>query len=397
MSLALSLMLLTAFSPQEALEGLADRVIGSRGEDPDAEAALRESGPSGLEILIARRQKADLAREELASIDQAIDRVAQQRYGSVSRLYWFTDLELAKAEAQRTQRPILSLRMLGHLNEELSCANSRFFRTVLYADPQVAALMRDRFVMHWSSERDVPVITIDFGDGRIMRRTVTGNSVHYILDEQGRVLDAIPGLYSPGKFIAELRFASSRPSVVAHQQRASELETAWSNEVERQGLVPKTIARRRAPATLAVMTAPSKAFVEAPMLISPHELKAAMTDIAWTKLTNFAGKIELSRNTLALMRAENPHLSVKAFESMVLAFRRSLAIDTVKNQLLLRREVHQELSQRPSSAFQMFNAWVYSELFATPAADAWLGLHDDSVYTGLEGAGLFIGRPTRRP
>jgi len=30
--------------------------------------------------------------------------------------------------AQRTNRPILSLRLLGNLTDDFSCANSRFFR-----------------------------------------------------------------------------------------------------------------------------------------------------------------------------------------------------------------------------------------------------------------------------
>lgn len=77
-------------------------------------------------------------------------------------------------------------------------------RTVLYANPKVAEEVRQHFVLHWSSERPVPVITIDFGDGRLVRRTLTGNSVHYILDKQGRVVDALPGLYPAGTFLKEV-------------------------------------------------------------------------------------------------------------------------------------------------------------------------------------------------
>ncbi len=54
---------------------------------------------------------------------------------------------------------------MGRLDEDLSCANSRFFRTTLYPDAAVADLLRDKFVLHWSSERDVPRVTVDFGDG----------------------------------------------------------------------------------------------------------------------------------------------------------------------------------------------------------------------------------------
>lgn len=35
-------------------------------------------------------------------------------------------------------------------------------------------------------------MTIDFGDGRVMRSTVGGNSAHYIVDVNGRPLDVVP-------------------------------------------------------------------------------------------------------------------------------------------------------------------------------------------------------------
>jgi len=79
---------------------------------------------------------------------------------------------------------------LGKLDEELSCANSRFFRTTLYANTEVAKYLREHFVLHWKSVRPVPKITIDFGDGRKLERTITGNSIHYVLDTEGRVVDA---------------------------------------------------------------------------------------------------------------------------------------------------------------------------------------------------------------
>src|SRR5262249_16704332 len=109
--------------------------------------------------------------------------------------------------AEASGLPILSLRMLGKLDDEYSCANSRFFRTVLYANDEVSELLRRRFVLHWQSVRPVPRIEIDFGDGRRLERTVTGNSIHYVLDAEGRVIDALPGLYGPETFLRVLRSA----------------------------------------------------------------------------------------------------------------------------------------------------------------------------------------------
>ena len=157
---------------------------------------LREAGSRSVDVLLAMRK----AATDTTRIDDLIDRVAGQRYACVSGLYWYTDLEKAKAEAAASGKPILSLRMLGKLTEEFSCANSRFFRTTLYANEEIARELRERFVLHWKSVRPVPRVTIDFGDGRKLERTITGNSVHYVLAADGQPLDALPGLYGPRQF-----------------------------------------------------------------------------------------------------------------------------------------------------------------------------------------------------
>jgi hypothetical protein len=175
---------------------------------------LRERGPAGLDALLRthaqtlQRQELPLLTRfagaedtELSRLNRALDRVGGQRDCAVSRLYWHTDIEAAKSAAKASGRPILSLRLLGRLDEELSCANSRFFRTALYANAEISAYLREHFVLHWKSVRPVPRMTIDFGDGRKLERTVTGNSIHYICDAEGRPIDALPGLYGPKAFL----------------------------------------------------------------------------------------------------------------------------------------------------------------------------------------------------
>ena len=90
--------------------------------------------------------------------------------------------------------------MLGKLTDEYSCANSRFFRTALYSNKDISEFLRTNFVLHWQSVRPVPRVTIDFGDGRKLERTLTGNSAHYVLASDGTPLDVLPGLYSPLAF-----------------------------------------------------------------------------------------------------------------------------------------------------------------------------------------------------
>lgn len=160
-----------------------------------------------------------------------------------ARLFWFTDLEAAKKQAALEGKPILSLRLLGKLSDEYSCANSRFFRTVLYPNATINKILREKYVLHWSSERPVPVVTIDMGDGRILKRTLTGNSVHYLMDAKGAVLDALPGLYAPGTFASwlgesrdladDLRTKSDGEKAEAlkawHQARLMKLAEEWAS------------------------------------------------------------------------------------------------------------------------------------------------------------------------
>src|SRR5262249_29402307 len=176
---------------------------------------------------------------EWQRLTAALDWVSRQRDSYASRLYWYTDFEQAKAAARASRKPILSLRLLGNLTDEFSCANSRFFRSILYANTTVSAFLRENFVLHWKSVRPAPRVTIDFGDGRKIERTLTGNSIHYVLDYDGRPVDAIPGLYGPAAFLRALDQALSAfhlierggpardASLVAYHQRAGEL--AWAH------------------------------------------------------------------------------------------------------------------------------------------------------------------------
>jgi hypothetical protein len=251
----------------------------------DAEiAALRAKGPAALTDLF-RAFDALPEGPKRDALAATIDRVARQRYATVSRLYWYTDLTAAKKAAAEQGKPILSLRMLGNLDEDLSCANSRLFRTVLYANAAIAKKLRESFVLHWSSERPVPRVTIDFGDGRRIENTLTGNSAHYVLSADGAPLDVLPGMYVPSVFQTELeaslqlaRAAATAPSVAArhevliayHQRRAKERNDAWRSV----GRVPIVEGSRRLLSragfedalALAQLGAMTKSRIEMPLL-----------------------------------------------------------------------------------------------------------------------------------
>jgi hypothetical protein len=328
-------------------------------------------GPSGLKLLIDENLEAiDAMRERLAKSEPyrpewdrlraALDAVARQRDAAWSGLYWYTDLAAAKAAAARAGRPILSLRLLGNLDEELSCANSRFFRTVLYANAAISNELQNDWILHWESVRPVPKITIDFGDGRKLERTITGNSLHYALTSDGRVIDVFPGLWGPREFLREIRDAREKSTTGGFLE---------GNGVKEQGIASTGSVVASLP-------------FEEKLPSGEHRREIVRTDDA-----DHSGAISsvLDARSLQLMRLKMRGADSKALARAVRNFEQSLAADTAVN-VSLRGTIRQWLSRpgRPIDLAILTNR-IYDELFLTPRTDPWLGLVAADTYSAIEG------------
>lgn len=388
---------------------------------PQAQATFRQAGASGLQQFFTQYgDELSPGKRPSPEMRAALDAICQQRDCHASRLYWYTDLDQAKAAAARSSKPILSLRMLGNLDEELSCANSRFFRLALYANQAVAAQLREQFILHWSSERPVPKVTIDFGDGRQLQRTVTGNSIHYVLDTQGRPIEAIPGLYGPQAFADQLTQAeqffqkfqqlpvAQQPEALRqyHYDRFAQVQQKWTQALADLGIqpsprlleLPTQPPTRSVPsAAIAGQIALSKMVVESPLLeaISPvNQNRQALVQItdesAWRQLSQrYFGQSQLDTNSLALMQHKVSPQSAKRIKTIAQQFERNMALDTVRNEYLLHSQLHQWFSEQENIAsFEQLNQRVYSSLFLTPASDPWLGLMPADSFAAIEADGL---------
>jgi hypothetical protein len=424
-------------------------VTTKTGSDEAIEKSLRLGGPEALAAM--GRVRKDLmdeiqqfgnqpnpdgkqwttAVERLARFEAAMDRVGGAKYCSRSQLYWYTDFDKAAAAARESGRPILSLRLLGNLTDEYSCANSRFFRTTLYANEEISNFLRDNFVLHWKSVRPVPVVTIDFGDGRKLQRTLTGNSIHYVLTPEGHVVDALPGLYGPKAFQHHLAIAREAAQTMAgldddsrketlsryHTDRLAKLDASWGKDLE-------SVSRSDADNGLFMSkNFPNRASIHVPQAIKATQLAMPKGSIElklvkevtssrmpldvddekiWNAIaTLHAEDAQLDGASTALIRSENPtamqagRLAVtKAIVEdplvrIVRSFQNAIALDSVKNEYRLHRQIHQWLadsSYRPP--VDELNERVYAELFLTPRSDPWLGLAPPDVYTALPNAGV---------
>jgi hypothetical protein len=376
-------------------------------------AALRELGPGAVGALLAAQEQSPALPDRFR---QALDGVCAQHDCAASHLFWYTDFEQARAEAQRTGKPILSLRLLGRLDEEMSCANSRFFRAVLYANAKVSRLLRERYVLHWRSVRPVPKLTIDFGDGRTLRGTITGNSIHYVLDPRGRLVDALPGLYGPGAFLRLLaadarevlalaalddaRFAAALADF--HRRQGGAVEEALRRDLERVGASLEAAELERpqpspdapdAPDALltayqAMPLASTKMAIEiAPlssMSIAGREKQLLGVD--WSKLADLhRADWRLDAASRAGLECRHGGQDAARLRQAVAGFERLVGLDTVRNEYLLHDVLHAWLSFGDGPLdLDRFNDRVYADLFLTPGSDPWLGLASPETFLALE-------------
>ena len=339
---------------------------------------LRRRGRRALEYVLSRTEPDDLPRWKTLA-----DAVAVQRDSHFSGLYWHTDLAAAQEVAKRENKPILSLRLLGNLTDELSCANSRFFRTTLYPHAAVRSLLAERVVLHWQSVRAVPIITIDFGDGRSIKRTITGNSLHLVLDARGRTVDVLPGLYGAGFFARVLQESESlanraanldndqfgRELVKFHQQQLNGQEARWLEDWRqlKADSVPK--------------------------------FGAELDDAAWAQLAQrYSAEVALDGMTAAAVQAKQPAeiagriaMTKYVAETPAMKLARNLipviGQDTVKNEYNLHRQIHQWLATEKTPPPDILVARIYDELVLSPLNDPWYGLSKPDVYSAVENDG----------
>lgn len=368
-------------------------VIRAMSSDPRvadaAIAALRSAGQSGMVLMLKSAPPEGASGVE--RYREALDRVCQQRDCYTSQLYWYTDLNGAKVEAKATGKPILSLHLLGDLSQELSCANSRFFRTTLYSSPTIAKYMRENFVLHWKSVRPVPVITVEFGDGRRIRQTITGNSIHYLLDAEGKPLDALPGLYSPDRFLGHLQtFAQlakehSGSLQAWHYAQWTRIASELGEDLQRIRMSDSE--RKKATAREAARLTMSKMAGERPLLALFDLSRQPITDPEWKRIASQRNlQVEFDPASVALMREKAG--SPKAFDRMLKNLRESVAEDTIRNEYDFHRRIHEWMLNDPAPQLAELNERVYAELFLTPSSDPWLGLVQDDTFTAIKNAGI---------
>jgi hypothetical protein len=240
------------------------------------------------------------------------------------------------------------------------------------------------------------------GDGRTLVRTITGNSVHYVLDAEGRVVDALPGLYAPAQLTAALDASrahlaacddpASRTRCLAlrHRDALAATRRAWERRRATRPTLPtfdtlfaSTGVALAFPSALEAMPLTiGKAAIEVPMLdlIARRRTPPPPDPVEWTELleaveTPSAAVVALVRRKTG--RADAPLVAQ--------ALTRTATLDGLRNEARLHAQIHMWLAD-PAAVRELgpFNARVYADLFLTPSNDPWLGLRDPDVWDAIE-------------
>jgi hypothetical protein len=137
---------------------------------------------------------------------------------------------------------------------------------VLFSQLDVAALMNEGFECAWQSVRAVPRATIDFGDGRVLERTLNGNVATWITTSDGRALDLLPGLVDAEEYLRALGAALALHAEVAATPPGEAAALVSARHAERLGALPALVTELRQRAEMEKLLADlAKSRVERPL------------------------------------------------------------------------------------------------------------------------------------
>jgi len=187
---------------------------------------------------------------------------------------------------------------------------------VLFSNNEVAQFINENFEPVWQSVRPVPIVSIDFGNGRVITKTLRGNIATYVCDAQGKTLDILPGIYTARDYVKSLNGTLRLASAVA----ASTPEQQDS------------------------------------LLCSYHKRKVDA----------------LARSAKNSLAAESDRAEV----GPDLAQSQLLGEDTAFNQTVRRLQIHQHLASAAAATPAELTRWLYKDVLHSDLDDPYLGLKD---------------------
>ena len=185
---------------------------------------------------------------------------------------------------------------------------------MLFSNQEIADFINENFEPAWESVRPVPRITIDFGNGTVVNRTLHGNVSTYICNANQIVQDVLPGVYSKAAYLQQLKEISER----------------W--QAKRAG--------------------------------GPVSLKR---DLASSSKSKTKKSLKVERTA--------PSLELRASRALQ-KLSENLELDTLYNEKERRDKIEDYLTLHPQSTPSQMKSWLYREVLHADLDDPYLGLRN---------------------
>jgi hypothetical protein len=238
---------------------------------------------------------------------------------------------------------------------------------VLFSSDPVAKVINEHFEPVWVSVREVPVVTIDFGGGHKITRTLNGNVATYALHPDGTVLDILPGIYQPDEYVKQLTQLN-----YLHQYAYGSLPAGKQGDklIAYHTTQAKLLADGQEPGRFEFnfAAAISKAKIE-----NPLKFVVAGKPMAPAVYTQPNGNTTSpAQIAVQQFRATEPKPASKAAET--LRGWKELAEDTKLNETAHRRMIHEHLAKAGTVRPKDVTRWLYKEVLHADLDDPYLGL-----------------------
>jgi hypothetical protein len=224
----------------------------------------------------------------------------------------------------------------------------------LFSRADVALFVNTNFEPAWEMVRPVPIVRIDFGNGTVLTRTLHGNIATSVCTAEGQVLDILPGIYTAPAYLHRLnqfRLLANYIHRAGPEQREARLREYHQGQAE-------ALAKNEAPPRFVNQAGLSKAEIERGVLavLVPGKVADALDPPA--------AKVARVK--------DGPQLDARED----VANWKLLAEDTVQNDTLRRRQIHEALAAKGLVRPQAVTKWLYKEVLHADLDDPYLGLGD---------------------
>jgi hypothetical protein len=218
---------------------------------------------------------------------------------------------------------------------------------VLFSSTEVAKFINDNFEAAWESVRPVPIVTIDFGNGTKMTRTLHGNIATYVCKDDGQVLDVLPGIYEPVEYRKQLdqfrllwRYAY--PSTFGGPTLADRVKDYHNRQAA-------ALKANKPPEVLVMNGGFSKGRIENPVKLMVAGAQPAAS-------------------------AQAPELPKTSTAAEQIAGWKVLAEDTQLNESVRRLQIHEKMVETGLVTPDKLVKWLYKDVLHVDLDDPYLGL-----------------------